>query len=229
MLYRPAITGRLHKTKKAASEAEMSQRPLHRILVIDDNPDIHDDFRKILCDDRSRGSRLEAMEAELFLETSFLGKQSRFEIDSAFQGQEGLARVHHAIQEGRPYEMAFVDVRMPPGLDGIEVTPMLWAADPGLQIVICTAYSDYSWEEMFAKVGTSDRMFFLKKPFDRMEVLQLAHALVERRRLNQEAGARLENLQGTVDAQTRNLEKMSQTLRAEITRIKKGGKSSYGT
>src|SRR5690242_11002337 len=151
----------------------MSNRDPHRILVIDDNPDIHNDFRKILCAERVRGSKLEAMEAELFQETGFLGKQSRFEIDSAYQGQEGLARVHHAMQEDKPYEMAFVDVRMPPGLDGIEVTPMLWAADPGLQIVICTAYSDYSWEEMFAKIGTSDRMFFLKKPFDRIEVLQL--------------------------------------------------------
>jgi two-component system NtrC family sensor kinase len=205
----------------------MSKREAHRILVIDDNPDIHKDFRKILCADRARGSKLEAMEAELFMETSFLGKQSRFEIDSAFQGQEGLARVHHAIQEGKPYEMAFVDVRMPPGLDGIEVTPMLWAADPSLQIVICTAYSDYSWEEMFAKVGTSDRMFFLKKPFDRIEVLQLAHALVERRRMNEEAGARLETLQGTVEAETRNLEKMSQSLRTEITRLKKGSKGGF--
>ena len=163
---------------------EVKDKKLHRILVIDDNPEIHHDFRKILCLNRSRASKLEAMEAELFdEETGFLGKQLRFEVDSAFQGTEGLARVHHALQEGRPYEMAFVDVRMPPGLDGIEVTPMLWKADPTLQIIICTAYSDYSWEEMFAKVGTSDRMFFLQKPFDRIEVLQLSHALVEKRRV----------------------------------------------
>ena len=190
----------------------MKDKKLHRILVIDDNPEIHQDFRKILCLNRSRASKLEAMEAELFEETGFLGKQLRFEVDSAFQGTEGLARVHHALQEGRPYEMAFVDVRMPPGLDGIEVTPMLWKADPTLQIIICTAYSDYSWEEMFAKVGTSDRMFFLQKPFDRTEVLQLSHALVEKRRV--------ERMQSSMQVRAKTLEKMSERLQSEIDRLR---------
>jgi two-component system NtrC family sensor kinase len=198
----------------------MKDDTVHRILVIDDNPEIHQDFRKILCEDRSRASRLDAIEAALFDETSYLGKQCRFEVDSAYQGTEGLARVHHALQEGRPYEMAFVDVRMPPGLDGIEVTPMLWKADPTLQIVICTAYSDYSWEQMFAKVGTSDRMFFLQKPFDRVEVLQLSHTLVEKGRLQREAKSRLEKMQSSLEVRTKALEKMSEALQAEIDRLR---------
>ncbi len=156
--------------------------PTYRILVIDDKPGIHEDFRKILCADRNSSSQLEAIEAELFETRPPLGMQSNFEIDSAFQAEEGLARVHHALQEGRPYAMAFVDVRMPPGSDGVEITPKLWAADPSLPVVICTAYADYSWEEMFARLGTTTRMFILKKPFDRDEVLQLAHALSEHRR-----------------------------------------------
>jgi two-component system, NtrC family, sensor kinase len=196
----------------------------HRILVIDDNLAIHEDFRKVLCVDRRRSSRLEELEVAVFQETHFISRQHEFEIDSAFQGQEGLARVHHALQEGRPYEMAFVDVRMPPGLDGIEITPMLWKADPNLQIIICTAYSDYSWEELFAKVGTSDRMFFLKKPFDRMEVLQLAHTLVEKKRLQQESKDRLQTLRSTMETQSRQLEKMSRVLQAEIDQLKQGGK-----
>jgi len=163
----------------------MNQRRSHqvyRILVIDDNPGIHADFRKILCADRASSSKLEAAEAALFETRPPLGMQSEFEIDSAYQAEEGLARVHHALQEGRPYAVAFVDVRMPPGFDGIEATPKLWAADPNLPVVICTAFSDYSWEEMFSRIGTTDRMFVLKKPFDRDEVLQLAHALTEHRR-----------------------------------------------
>lgn len=156
--------------------------PKHRILVIDDNPAIHEDFRKILCWNRGRSTELEEQEAELFGTAHPFGEQSEFEIDSAFQGEGGLARVYDAMQEGRPYALAFVDVRMPPGWDGIEVTPKLWVADPNLPVVICTAYSDYSWEEMFARIGTSDRTFILKKPFDREEVLQLAHALAARPR-----------------------------------------------
>jgi two-component system, NtrC family, sensor kinase len=197
----------------------------HRILVIDDIVGIHEDFRKIFCEDRGRGSKLEELEVALFQEAHFPGNQHQFEIDSAFQGREGLARVHHALQEGRPYDMAFVDVRMPPGLDGIEITPMLWKADPHLQIIICTAYSDYSWEEMFAKVGTSDRMFFLKKPFDRVEVLQLAHTLIEKKRLHQEARNRLQDLQNTMEVQKKNLEKMSQALQTEIIHLRQSSKN----
>jgi len=196
----------------------------HRILVIDDNPDIHEDFRKILCHGRGRGSKLEAMEAALFEEAGALGRQSEFEVDSAHQGEQGLARVYHALQEGHPYAMAFVDVRMPPGLDGIEITPRLWIADPDLQIVICTAYSDYSWEEMFARVGTSDRMFVLKKPFEREEVLQLAHSLTEKRRALEENKRQQQRLQGAAQAQARGVEKVGDDLHTEIIRLKRDSK-----
>jgi CheY-like chemotaxis protein len=194
--------------------------PKHRILVIDDNPAIHEDFRKILCRDRTSSSQLEAQEAELFGTRPPLGGQSEFEIDSAYQGEAGLARVYHAIQEGRPYALAFVDVRMPPGWDGIEVTPKLWVADPHLPVVICTAYSDYSWEEMFARLGTSDRTFILKKPFDREEVLQLAHALTTGKHsrpddLPRPGGEADAPVQGTIP------DVMSRRLREEMAELKR--------
>ena len=196
-----------------------AKKTRHRILVIDDNPAIHEDFRKILCRDRTMGSILEAQEAELFGTSVPLGDQSEFEIDSAFQGEAGLARVYHAIQEGRPYELAFVDVRMPPGWDGIQVTPKLWVADPYLPVVICTAYSDYSWEEMFARIGTSDRTFILKKPFDREEVLQLAHTLTARRRSRPPGFLRQAGVAET-PAQIPSSEAMSRRLLEEIADLK---------
>jgi CheY-like chemotaxis protein len=188
----------------------------HRILVIDDNPDIHEDFRKILCGDRSN-TALDAAEAALFGTTPGPRQQARFEVDSAYQGEHGLARVNHAVQEGRPYEIAFVDVRMPPGWDGIEVTPKLWIADPDLQIVICTAYSDYTWEEMFAKVGTSDRMYFLQKPFDRAEVLQFAHTLTARRRSTSRR-----------EANPSQIKKTGESLTTEIIRLKQSQSAKPG-
>lgn len=151
-----------------------------RLLIIDDNPEIHADFRRILCGDRKAASKLEAAERALFGTATGFQTYREFELDSAYQGEEGLARVYHALQEDYPYSIAFVDVRMPPGWDGIEVIPRLWVADPSLHIVLCTAYSDYTWEEIYTKIGSSDRLFILKKPFDRMEVLQLVHTLVER-------------------------------------------------
>jgi DNA-binding NtrC family response regulator len=137
-----------------------------------------------------------------------------------------MAKVYHAIQEGRPYEVAFVDVRMPPGWDGIEVTPKLWVADPDLQIVICTAYSDYSWEEMFHRLGTSDRMYFLRKPFERAEVLQLAHSLTEKRRLYQESRLERKQLEMLVEAQAALLKKTGEGLEDEIIRLKRDGKDA---
>ena len=82
---------------------------------------IHEDFRKILGRPSEGDTVLDAVESALFSEEVKPGQaveQSTFEIDSAFQGQEGLQKVEQALREGRPYAMAFVDVRMPPGWDG---------------------------------------------------------------------------------------------------------------
>jgi CheY-like chemotaxis protein len=194
----------------------------YRILVIDDNQDIHNDFRKILCGEKSSNSRLDAAEAALFGSPNPTEHRSEFEVDSAYQAQDGLAQVLQAIHEGRPYTMAFVDVRMPPGLDGIEITPKLWVADSDLQIVICTAYSDYSWEQMLIRVGVTDRMFILKKPFERIEVLQLAHSLTEKRRMATARKLRQEDLGNTLRVRAKALEQMRDKLEAEIAELKRG-------
>ena len=151
-------------------------KPNHRILIIDDNQAIHEDFRKILSAEPE--SDLADDEAILF------GTEPTpsivFELDSAYQGQEGLAMLEAALAEGRPYAMAFVDVRMPPGWDGIETISRLWRVAPELPIVICTAYSDYSWKDIQRKLGQSDHLLILKKPFDNIEVVQLACTLTRK-------------------------------------------------
>jgi PAS domain S-box-containing protein len=153
-------------------------KPNHRILIIDDNTSIHNDFRGILCPDNSDEAAANEMEAVLFDEDK--PKEMSFELDSAYQGQEGFEMVKRALAEHRPYALAFVDVRMPPGWDGVETIARIWEVDPELQIVVCTAYADYSWEEMRAKVGQPDSLLVLKKPFDNIEVQQLAHGLTKK-------------------------------------------------
>ena len=157
-------------------------RPNRRILIVDDNTSIHADFRNILCPDNSDEVAANEMEAVLFDEDQ--PDEMVFELDSAYQGQEGFEMVKQALAENRPYALAFVDVRMPPGWDGIETIARVWEVDPELQIVVCTAYADYSWEEMRAKVGEPDSLLVLKKPFDNIEVQQLAHALTKKWLLN---------------------------------------------
>src|SRR5580693_8192729 len=154
----------------------------HRVLVVDDNPSIHTDVRKILCPQVSESAAsLDALENALLGDPPADAPKNapalNFSVDSAYQGREGLELVKNAVAAGQPYAMAFVDVRMPPGWDGVETTIELWKVAPDLQIVICTAYSDYSWDEMLARIGGSDRLVVLKKPFDTIEVLQLANAL----------------------------------------------------
>jgi len=177
-----------------------------RILVIDDNQAIHQDFRKIFHAASPGRSVLDEVEAGLFGASVTHADEPWFEIDSAFQGQESLTLIQEALRENRPYAMAFVDVRMPPGWDGIETTKRIWEVCPDLQIVICTAYADCSWSEMHEKINPLDRLLILKKPFDPVEVIQLAHALTEKWRLMRESKTRLSSVEQMVKDRTRELE-----------------------
>lgn len=158
-----------------------------RILLIDDTPSIHEDFKKILG-----GGRTRAKSSVDDVRAAFLGKpggdeaekepaeEFSFELDSAYQGMEGFEKVQKASEAGRPFALAFVDVRMPPGWDGIRTIKELWRLDSELQVVICTAYSDYSWSQTIEELGQSDRLLILKKPFDAAEIRQLAAAMTEK-------------------------------------------------
>ncbi len=193
-----------------------------RVLVVDDNKSIHDDFRKILLgpgatrpDDR--------LESALFGAPVRRCTPAEFAVDFAFQGQEACELVRQARQEGRPFAMAFVDVRMPPGWDGIETTAKMWELEPDLQVVICTAFSDYSWDEIVGRLGNPDRLLILKKPFDNVEALQLATALTEKWRLTQEARTRVDDLETMVQVRARELEETLAQLRSSLAERERTG------
>ena len=187
-----------------------------RILIIDDNAAIHDDVRKILGIPAREDTALDAEAADLFDSETDALTAVEFEIDSAFQGQEGLAMAQRALAEGRPYAMAFVDIRMPPGWDGVETISRIWKLYPELQIVICTAYSDYSWEEMIREIGRTDNLVILKKPFDNVEVLQLAHTLTQKWTLNHQLRNHLTSLDEVVARRTEELQAANFRLREEM-------------
>jgi len=188
-----------------------------RVLVIDDNHAIHDDFRKILSPTTTAAAAaLDATETAVFGPLADAVQQTQFEVDSAYQGQEGVMLVEKALKEGRPYAMAFVDIRMPPGWDGVETTRKIWELDPNLQIVLCTAYSDYSWGEMFDKLGRRDGLLILKKPFDGVEAFQLAHALTEKWWLHQQSQRKMEELESQVAGRTHELQDINHALQMEV-------------
>ncbi len=152
-----------------------------RILVIDDNQDIHTDFQKILKNQAPIDDELLELD-ELFSDAPERPEvqQQQIQIDSAYQGQEGFEKVKASLAEGLPYSLAFVDVRMPPGWDGIKTVQKIWEVDPDIQVVICSAYSDYSWQEIINELKHTSRFLVLKKPFESIEVRQLVSTLHQR-------------------------------------------------
>lgn len=194
----------------------MSPLSNRRILLIDDTPAIHDDFRKILLPQADESPDFDLMEAALFGGTTQKAAALPFELDSAYQGQEGLAKVCESLKEHRPYALAFVDMRMPQGWDGVETIEHLWQADPRLQVVVCTAYSDYSWDELLDRLHAHDRLLILKKPFDNIEVHQLANTLTAKWEMTEHATAQMNQLEHLVDQRTLQFKQASEALQREI-------------
>jgi diguanylate cyclase (GGDEF)-like protein/PAS domain S-box-containing protein len=192
-----------------------------RILLVDDMAEIHRDFRKILARETATASAhpegiLIPTEADLEADEAILfgaqkparpnrGSPKGFDMDSAFQGHEALEKVRSALDGNRPYALAFVDMRMPPGWDGVETVEHLWDADPRLQVVFCTAYSDHSWKEVLERLDVRDRLLILKKPFDPIEVYQFAHALTTKWTRAEQAAFKMSALEDAVETRTREL------------------------
>jgi two-component system sensor histidine kinase/response regulator len=183
-----------------------------RVLVIDDNEAIHADFRKILMPTPVASDNLLAAEADLFGTPMPTEDRAQFDLATATQGKDGYELVKRAQAECRPFAMAFVDMRMPPGWDGLETIQRIWADCPEIEIVICTAFSDYSWEETVRRLGRTDRLLIVKKPFDHTEVLQVASALTHKWNLQQQARRTLGHLSTIVNERTLDLERARDDL-----------------
>jgi PAS domain S-box-containing protein len=191
-----------------------------RILLVDDDSSIHMDYRKILgpAPLTAAGSR-PASRARTVV------NPVTFELESAFQGRDGLEKLLDSINTQRPFSLAFVDMNMPPGWDGIETIEHLWRADPALQIVVCTA-ADLSWDELRSRLGPSDNLLILKKPFDPIEVRQLAYTMTRKWFVTRQAEHHLELLDKMVSDRTRSLEETNAELRRSEERFAKAFLSS---
>ncbi|MBA2689328.1 MAG: EAL domain-containing protein [Burkholderiales bacterium] len=179
-----------------------------RILVIDDNVSILDVFYKILAGDQDTSAEaLNALEATLF-DCVVADSPTRpgFVVDRVQDGEQGCQKALAARAEDHPYSVAFVDMRMPGGWDGLHTIEALWRADPDIQVVICTAYSDYSWDDITARLGHSDRLLILRKPFEKIEVLQLACALSNKWWLFRQRQADFDELERRVEERTQHLQ-----------------------
>lgn len=175
------MTGQSERGSENTTSSDRVEHAPARILVVDDNTEIHADFGRIF-QTSSELQQLSATVSDFFGEGAAGLPAMEFTIDSALQGQAGITCVRAAVAEGQPYSVAFVDMRMPPGMSGLETIEGIWALDPDVEIVVCTAFSDHTVAEMVERLGRPDQLLILRKPFDPEEVLQSALTLSLRQR-----------------------------------------------
>jgi two-component system cell cycle sensor histidine kinase/response regulator CckA len=197
----------------------LSPKKSPRLLLVDDNAAIHEDFKKILATPAQANSALDDFEAALFEKPRNVIERVSFRLDSAFQGQEALALVEKSLVDNDPYALAFMDIRMPPGWDGVETIERIWKICPELQMVICSAYSDYTWEDLISRLGHTDNLLILKKPFETVEVLQIAHALSKKWALALQSRLWMKDLDRLVRERTQELVVANEQLRVSEQRF----------
>ena len=155
-----------------------------RILVIDDEPAMHESYRQSFAPKQNGdAAALSAMAADLFGDDddapapTAAADAMAFELTHAMQGLDGVAALEKSLADGDPFSVAFIDVRMPPGIDGKETATRIRKLDPNINIVIVTGFSDFSPIEISKSAGPADKIFYIAKPFEVAEVVQTATAL----------------------------------------------------
>jgi signal transduction histidine kinase len=160
----------------------------YRILIADDEPSILNAYSSVL---RANGQLKQAdgglddLEAELFGDKHQQSDQT-YELELCQQGQQAVSAVKRAAAEGRPFSVAFLDVRMPPGMNGVDTAKEIRTIDPGLNIVFVTGYSDTDPRDMAKIVPPTERLFYVAKPFQPLELQQFASALSNKWRAEQD-------------------------------------------
>jgi len=189
---------------------------VRRIIIIDDNSDIYRDFRAILCDD-ANSADIDKPESEIFDEQAHKKvARNRYELDYASQGKEGVEKIRQCLLENRPFMLAFVDMRMPPGWDGLETIEHIRKVDPGIQIVICSENANYSREAIIRRFGRSDNLLILKKPFDIADVSQIANAMTEKWILAKQSASNVSKLEKMIRERTQALIQTNEEFKQEI-------------
>ncbi len=168
---------------------------MNRVLVVDDNADIHEDFKNVLNPIDTESPKLKELSSELFPENfSEENKTPNFDLAFSFTGEIAVKMVSEGLKNNKPYSLVFVDMRMPPGIDGLETAEKLMEIDENIQIVICTAYSDHSWTGISSRLSSTDNFLILKKPFEAIEILQMASSLCEKFRLKKSVEEQMQKL-----------------------------------
>jgi len=189
---------------------------LNRVLVVDDDDDQHLIFNQILSpQEKSSSEGFQKATDDLFGsdETKVIEPNYNdpiFKIEHANQGDKAIEMIEKAETEGAPYSLVFMDVRMPPGLDGVQTTKVLWKKFPNIEIVFCSAYSDYSWADISKELGVTHNFLFVSKPYSPISIKQLAFSLCIKNKALAQIKNSMDDLQKKVDERTEELKEQKE-------------------
>jgi DNA-binding NarL/FixJ family response regulator len=192
---------------------------ISRILAVDDEDIILDNYQKILMPDQDEEFFLETdtKTSELYSVQPDHQQKDNFELVTCRQGDEAIEQVKKALEAGKPFSVAFVDVRMPPGPDGVWVARKIHDLDPWMNIVIVTAYSDIPPQVIAQSFKTPARLFYMQKPFHWDEIYQFASALSENWKIQLELKAQYEVLENQLVKQTLVLHQAQRKVQEALT------------
>ena len=195
----------------------------YRILIVDDDEGIHDALKTILTPHHHSLLSFESEAADLFgdgtlSDDTSTNTFSNYRIDSAYQGLEAIKMIQQAVIDNAPYAVVFMDVRMPPGIDGVQTIKKIWGIgdkldviDPNVEIIMCTAYSDYRPEDLQKELGESERLLYTQKPFSPASIIQTVISLTKKWQLLRENKSYQQSLEEKVKKRTEALDKALQT------------------
>ncbi|MBP6407237.1 MAG: hybrid sensor histidine kinase/response regulator [Fusobacteriaceae bacterium] len=163
-----------------------------KILLIDDQEEILNSLKKLLAGEDNLSNinnKMKDLVNDFFKEES--KEKETYDVHTALDGETGYKLVKKALEEGEPYSVVTVDMRMP-GWDGLKTAQEIRKIDSNIEIIIITAYTDIKREELVNKIGKPEKLLYLKKPFEKEEILQVILSLTTKWSLEQKVKNQLQ-------------------------------------
>lgn len=191
-----------------------------RILAVDDEVMILETYLRTLSTSGTKAvtQELDNLESRLFGSKSKGRHDYNYIITTCRQGEEAIEAVKRAGEDKLPYALCFLDVRMPPGIDGIQTAEAIRKLDSNVNIVIVTAFSDYNPREIELRIPPPDKLLYLQKPFHPWEVWQVAASLTTKWTLERDLREAKQDLEKKVFDRTRELERTNDALEVDLTK-----------
>jgi len=206
---------------------EQNAKPV-KILVADDEQSILELYEQVLSPEGTHQmgySEMEELEDDLFGKNISKKSEFVFELETCRQGDEAVKAIKRSLEENRPFTVAFLDVRMPPGPDGVWAAEQIRALDPNIEIVIVTGYSDVDPKNISHRIPPAHKLLYIQKPFHPQEIFQFASAFGSKWQMERKLRKYHKDLEKQVEEQTREIQKTNEELQKEIKERKLAGES----